>query len=313
MASQLDYFRERGADHCPDEAKLRQAVKARLGHDPFIEWSPRRVVVEIVADGARLSAILRLVEDGGIVQSRSLLSTDKHDCAELIASVALAIAIHLEPDSAMRVNRGEQAESEQPEEPVAEPAPNPPVLPSPKQPQVARATHLTVSAPKSATPWAPAVRIGAVYLQGLEPHATLALKAGASLRYGHIQAMTELFSGLPDSKRYAAGGIRSHVIGATLLPCVSYQWLSACAEAMADLLWTQGVDVSVPVKATLVHVAVGARVEAAWQLSRTWAAMVGLDLLRNLTSTTLRLQQAELWRSPPYRYAFWLAVEMRFP
>jgi hypothetical protein len=50
-AAHLVYVRDPTASVCPDEESLRQAVRRRVGYDPFFPWAKTTVVVEITGKG----------------------------------------------------------------------------------------------------------------------------------------------------------------------------------------------------------------------------------------------------------------------
>lgn len=134
--AQLVYVRE-GADTCPDEEGLRDAVAARLGYDPFVRVGPAgpvvprgagapgsappanrgpaRVIHATMRRGRRGAPLLRAeveVKQGGRVTGTRVLTSNESDCRELASTVAFAISIAIDPDVALRAPQGATPTSE---------------------------------------------------------------------------------------------------------------------------------------------------------------------------------------------------------
>jgi hypothetical protein len=122
-SARLVYARGAGAESCPDESALRQAIAARVGYDAFFPWAPLTVTVEVTAEGRRLQGRVVVVDADGIEKGAQTLESADESCEELLASIALAVTVAL--DAASRT-------AAKIEEPAAPPPPPPaPVAPSP--------------------------------------------------------------------------------------------------------------------------------------------------------------------------------------
>lgn len=97
--TRLEVTRGRDAQGCPDVATLEAQVEARLGRGLFArdgdEGEARRIVVSFARRGAGFAAELRLSEAGIARGTRRLASRGR--CAEITESVALAIALAIDP------------------------------------------------------------------------------------------------------------------------------------------------------------------------------------------------------------------------
>jgi len=121
LSATLVYLRSGTAESCPDRAALRQAVARRLGYDPFFGAAPYTVVAEVSGNGSELRARARLLNESGIVLGNRELSGTGTDCAELLASLALAISLTLDPMAATT-----DPSRELPEVPAVAKEPKPP-------------------------------------------------------------------------------------------------------------------------------------------------------------------------------------------
>ncbi|MEZ4326124.1 MAG: hypothetical protein R3B40_12970 [Polyangiales bacterium] len=98
-SASLTYERQRGAERCPDDAELRDAVSARLGYVPFRDDAPQHVRTVIRAERGGLLATVDVFDaDGEVVGQREIRSRTR-DCEELARGVALAISVAIDPVS----------------------------------------------------------------------------------------------------------------------------------------------------------------------------------------------------------------------
>ena len=98
LSARLVYLRAGTAEGCPDQSALKLAVARRLGYDPFLLSAPHTVIAEVSGNGEALKARARLLDDAGIVLgSRELSASGSEGCSELLASLALAISLTLDP------------------------------------------------------------------------------------------------------------------------------------------------------------------------------------------------------------------------
>ena len=98
----LSYVRGQGAEQCPDEARVRQAVAARLGYDPFVAWAKTTVHAQIVREGSLLRGRLFLADAENRARGSRELTAPADRCDELVAALALAISIAVDPMQASR-------------------------------------------------------------------------------------------------------------------------------------------------------------------------------------------------------------------
>src|SRR6188508_1378839 len=87
--SRLTYARGNGAEACPDEPVVRQAVAARLGYDPFFAAADKTIVARIQRSREELRATVELVDDRGIVRGVREFKAKSGQCEELVATMAL--------------------------------------------------------------------------------------------------------------------------------------------------------------------------------------------------------------------------------
>jgi hypothetical protein len=97
--SRLVYARGEGAESCPGEATARHAVVSRLGYDPFSLVADKTIVAEIVRDHDNVRGRMELVDEQGLIQGAREFRTSLRQCDDLVATMALAISIAIDPAS----------------------------------------------------------------------------------------------------------------------------------------------------------------------------------------------------------------------
>lgn len=102
--AQLRYEREQGTESCPSEPDLRAAVAARLGYDPFVANDGLdTIVVRTRRRGTRLEGTIERIEPSRRQGGRpTTIASLAGDCGELGASLAVALAIAVDPLSIAR-------------------------------------------------------------------------------------------------------------------------------------------------------------------------------------------------------------------
>jgi hypothetical protein len=107
QSARLVYSRTAEASSCPDEHGLRQAVARRLGYDPFVAASMNTVVAELrgEGEGEGLKARVYVIREGNQAGGSRELASPSRDCTELLAAIALAISIAVDPDALDRIEQ----------------------------------------------------------------------------------------------------------------------------------------------------------------------------------------------------------------
>lgn len=124
----LAWVRDEGAESCPTGRELASDVTQRLGRSPFDENAIHSIEIRVerTATGFRSRVYVRASD--GRVLGRRLLSSDEPSCAPLFSATALAVALLIDPDAALRENPS--APSAVAAFDVPEPAAPPPVAPT---------------------------------------------------------------------------------------------------------------------------------------------------------------------------------------
>lgn len=316
VASQLDYFREAAGTRCPDEMELRRAIAARLGYDAFINWSPRRILVEVgESSDHHLLGTIRLVEGSGIVKSRSQLIAPRTDCIELVESIALTIALALDPEAVARRQSSPTPSLANPVAPDTEEdsLPTGSSIAAPRSlPLRLHRSRFEVAAKRSTEPNLEC-NLGAASEYGFEPHASILLHGGVMVQAGAFVGGLEIFGDLPQRDSYSGGSIRTHVFGGNILNGLRYGILSLHASLRVAAFWARGVDVTNPMERRLLHLAAGAQLQMGIPITTTWKILVDSNLHRNLTPLTFRLAGLPTWESPNFSYGLGVGVGWRFP
>jgi len=301
---QLRYTRGPGADHCPDEQTIRNAVAVRLGYEPWDPASERVVVVRIAKRGELLEARLRLQGAAGQRTGERVLRTRRLDCAELAASVELAISIAIDP---LSVVRPASAPASAPTTRLAatQPAvPRPPSAPTPRS----RAT------PRPAVPLRLSASVGGGLALGAAPAVTGGLGLQVSLRRGWWSLGAAGRFDLPARQEVPGGSVSGSLLAGKLLGCLHFRFGSGCALLAAGALRAAGHDLAEAQRSSLPYVGAGARLAVELPLVSVLSLRLHADLLVALTRITLKETGTDrvLWTLPPASGLFGLAAVVRF-
>jgi len=286
-AVRLVYERAGSAADCPEAGTVMDAVRARLGYDPFRE--PAAVVAHaaLAREDDELRATISLVDGGARTGERRLVSR-RSDCTELSSAVELALSIAIDPFSV----------GSQPPEPSAVDEPAVPAA-APRVIFVA-APGPAAAAPTFAPPKAVQATLGAVGSVGASISSALGLAASVGLRAPRWSIALEGRADLPRSRTVESGGsIRVSTMAASVAPCLHLQMLGACVLASAAALRGSGHDLDNAQRVTTSVYAVGARVMGELPGTTSLRLRVHLDVLAPLVRTTLTVGNEPAWISPP--------------
>lgn len=324
--ARLEYAPGPSADRCPDEQSLMRAVGTRLGYDPFQPNAERTVSAALKRHGHILNAEVKLRGADGTVAGSRLLTADEDDCAELVAAMALAISLAIDPQSLLR--------PPPPASPSSGPAPGngPSVLPSAPR-ELDRPTDRATAAGTSSTPPpvclpAPAVPppppekegvrgragLAAVGVLGAlpAPGVGLALQGGA--RRGMFSALVggEVTSAV--SKGAPSGGAVSAWLAAgTLAPCVHLGPAMMCGLGTFGMVRGSGTGLPGVRDASTPFGALGARAGAEVPINRVLSVQLFGDVLGTIATTTLKLSGSAVWKTAPLTAALGAAAIVNFP
>jgi hypothetical protein len=154
----LDYQTDPALPGCPSAADFRKAIVRQLGHDPFRDNAPRRMLVRLYPAGARMAGRVEWRDASDQWEGERTFSSRNESCPEMARAMALATAIQIDllaiPDQPPA------------EKPVADAKPAVPKLAETKPAVVLPAPPIVVEAPAPA-PKAPriAVEVGVGALQ----------------------------------------------------------------------------------------------------------------------------------------------------
>jgi len=236
-AVRLSYERAANVADCPDREAVLDAVRARLGFDPFREPAEINIRASVFRDGKDLCAQI-LWSDEGARTSERRLASHRADCAELASAMELALSIAIDPLSIAR-----EPESSTPVPLVTE---REAVVVETQALDRVRSRYLDTVAGTSGN-------VG----ETVAP--TLGFFAGVGLRSEHWSISLEGRADLPRSRSAGGGSIEAGPLAATLAPCVRRGMFGGCALASFEALRGSGHDLSNATQATSLFFTVGAR------------------------------------------------------
>ena len=320
-ATRLEYARSERASVCPDRDTLKRAVTERLGYDPFFPAARQTIVVEITDSDAGLRAQMRLVDDNGmIVGSRELHESVEH-CDDLVASLALAISIALDPSAALggepevpsmaptrqaAPNSTDDSQSDADAKAAVTPAPAAKTHPE-------KPTHAPRDVP-AAHSIPIAFRAAGFGALGVAPATAFGVRLGVSFGWRWFRLVTEFADQLPASRAADGGGrAKASLLAGSLAPCFVQAPFAACARLDVGALRTEGTGIADPSKQSSAYVALGGRLEYSPIIAGKLHLLVNADVLRSLTPVTLRLRGEQVWKTPALSLAGGLGLEVQFP
>lgn len=318
-ATRLSYSRTIAAAACPDREALRTAVAKRLGYDPFFPVARQAVEVDVDADGERLTANMRFVNEEGIILGHRRLQESVENCDELVASLALAISITLDPSAALEEHpaAAETSPAELTAEAAAPSSPEPPAAPEPAKPDPSKKRPSPRAALRTTRPeatWSALLRLGPQVSVGRLPSNALGARLAAGARRGAFQASLELGAFLPTAKDSARGGsVSAGLLSLAAAPCYAAERWAACALLDIGFISAVGQGVAEPQRERELYAAVGARTELRQPLGSGWGLVLAADGTKTLNPLELRLHDAAVWKAPPWSAAAVLGVEVAFP
>jgi hypothetical protein len=316
-ATRLEYARSERAAACPDRSALKAAVSKRLGYDPFFPAARQTIVVEIIDLDGALRAQMRLVDDNGmIVGSRELREKIEH-CDELVASLALAISIALDPSAALGEASGVATKADHAapvsEEPLPEPTlesvaqEHPPKPSQTRQPMAAAPTQETLDR------FQVGIRSALFADTGTAPALAFGWRVGLDLRRSWYRFAADFSQQLPTSKELAEGGqARASLLAGSLAPCVANDTLAGCGLLKFGALQTRGEEIAYSSSQSTFYAALGARFEYTPTVLGKLQLLTQFDVLKPLTPVSLRVLGEEVWHSPSLTFAVGVGVRLHF-
>lgn len=290
----LEYERGDGAEACPDAAHFEPLVRARVGRDPFVAPADLQAQVRIVRVAREL---VGTVDVKGSV--RRELRSASADCDELAASLALALAVRIDPAS------------------FVSPPPSPP--PSSQAGETAPPAEgrdpapTAERAPSEGKPLSGISSIGAVGVLGGGPQPTAGATIQVGVRGRILSLALEGRGDLPSEEVLASGArVRAGILAASLVPCLHHRFLLGCLLATGGVLRASGESVLEAKSESAPLFAIGARAGAEVRVAGPFFVRIHVDVLAPLTRATLRIDGAPAWRTPAFSGALGAAFGLTF-
>ena len=92
----LDYQTDPALVGCPSAADFRKAIVRQLGHDPFRESAPRRMLVRLYPAGSRMGGRVEWRDANDQWEGERTFSSRNDSCPEMARAMALATAIQID-------------------------------------------------------------------------------------------------------------------------------------------------------------------------------------------------------------------------
>jgi len=310
--ARLVYSRSTDAESCPDEPALRHAVAARVGYDPFFPYATRTVVATLTRRDGAFVATVDLVDERGIAHgARELRSTA--GCSDLLDTVALTIAIAIDPQSlAGPAPAPASAPAPAPAPaPASAPAPAPAPALASAEPDRDMPTPRPPTSPRSTTVEASA---GAVASLGVAPGPAVGVALGADLRWRLFSLGVEGRVDAPASKAAQGGGeVSSWLTVGALVPCAYYGPLMACALLQGGSMQSSATGVPDTHPRQVAWWAAGGRIGVLLPLGADLHLRLRTDVVADLQPATLELDGGSVWPAPAVAASFGADALLRFP
>jgi len=314
-------------------------VATRLGYDPFFPSAQKTIVARIVRVKDELRATVELVDEGGLMRGVRELRAATGQCGELVATMALAISIAIDPTNPAILGAAPPSKQADPQtgkrdsKAGAAPPPEQRAAPTGDAARDAKASPANAAAIVSADPAAERpngdaargtgteptrfeLRPGATVVAaiGTAPAPTMGFALSANLRRGIWSVELGGRFDLPATTEVDGGAqVRTSLWTAALGPCLHFDPLFACATAWIGSLHAEGVDLAVPRSDSTFYAAAGTRVGLELAVSDHFAFRPELDLQTTLLPVALQVDSATQWTAPRFAILLGAGLIARFP
>jgi hypothetical protein len=295
----LHYQRGPGAESCPDEDQLREAIATRLGSDPFSDNGKRLLEITIGGQGEGLEAHIGLVGETGATSGQRDLVSKSRECHDLATVLVLTASMVLDP--------------------LPPPAPDsPPETPKtptpPAQPHVAEAVATPLTSPVESAPSATGLGVGFAVsgAVGAVPSPSLGLALELGYAWTLFSLALDAQAILPAHQELSTGSVASSQFTAVLVPCVTHWHLGACGLISAGATRVAASGIEPAGSHSLPFFGLGGRVYGGLPLLGWLEARLQLDVLAPLTQTSIVLDGRTTWTAPAVSGSAGLALVARF-
>lgn len=273
-SARLVYVRDASAASCPDEARFRDGVAAKLGYDAFDDRASRILTVRIARARGELEGVVITSATPDAPAGERRVTSAASDCRELADAMAFTVALLVDPRAASGVRDPEPP----PPEPAAkEPDPfEPPPAPPSPPPRAREPDGLGVVATTGATAAA-----------GIGLHAGLGIDAGAHVVSKRWTVGVEGRLDLPTER----DGLEVSLLSASAVPCGRVAPLLLCGIVSFGAL--RGATTIPRADDASLFAAVGPRVALWLPLLDNLGVGAHADVLFNLTRTRFEIGGVE--------------------
>ncbi len=301
----LHYVRAPGAERCLEQERLEAEISGRLGYAPFTDGAATRIDVRVEASGKGLRAFIRFDVAGSSAPRERVLDSPGTDCVELGASLALTIALAIDPVAATGAAPTPSAAATVP--PAAPSVPRA----APTAPPQAAPVVTSVAPPAPPPPsWALGFLAGATVGTGTLPAPTFGPSVAVEVALARFAFGVEGRFDFPRTAEEDGSprSVRAYAGRVSPLACLRMRPLLLCAVPTFGVVHGDGQGVEFPASATTVWVAAGLRVGGDFFLTQRIWLRPTLEGQAVMTPTELRLNDREIWSSPPIAVSLGLAL-----
>ncbi|HUB09090.1 MAG TPA: hypothetical protein VMB50_18920 [Myxococcales bacterium] len=310
-SARLTYERGPGAERCPSETALREAVSARLGYDPFRSGAPTAIAVSLRRAQEGLSALVVLRGPTGVLGRRAI-SSRASDCTELASALELAVCIAIDP---LVLTRARPAPPPPPPAPAPAPAVKtvvirtPPAVAKPAPERKARRSNL----------WPREWLLSASVAGSLDsaPAPALGPTVQVEARWPLLSLALEGRADAPATGPALVGQLQTSLLMVTLVPCYRLGIFGACALVSAGVQEATSQGLPVTNHVVSPYAAVGARALAEIPLGRWLALEIAVDVRAPTQQTTYtvngKVDGQTDWVTPPVSGSLALGLAFRLP
>ena len=280
---------------CPNRQEFRAEVTSLLGRNPFSEESPAmRLEVKIQGSGSLYTGTL------GSSGSHSSRSFEATSCSELASTIALAIAIAIDPFF-VRSPVAPQTEPDKKPEKEKPDSSEEPILPETEDEKADKNSE-------SPPPTRPGLRSRRIRwsasLQpslslGLTPSVSGAIAVGAGLHLGSSSIELSAMVTTRGQEDFPMGSLDAQVVSLSLMPCWNPVKYSVCASASIGALRARGLaPLTERANILRVHTALGVRAYLPLLDADTFGIRWFVDGQARLSLTTLTVGNDQAWTTP---------------